>query len=413
MSMRLRLLFPLFTFRSGTLPWAVALTVFATIFAFMSLSASAAARSWSTSGSGEKIVLTDCRDCGDDIGMMVVCRGAERPAMVTVHWAAVATGQEGATLPMVLNIDGQNFNRQAVTRYFGQIGYTPEFEMDRNDALIAALQSGRSLKISFGGQTTELALQGSHDAFESFKTHCGWNPTTPPGNDAKWFVQTYSSADSGQPKTFLTFGIPETDAIAFSARCESGQGGPELMVDLLIDSGDIAPSQPIDVNWQGPNLKATYAGKVFKDSSEYAGVRLAIGIDDPLWQVFSKTGELVLQAKNLAPVTIPLQGAERPVQDFLKTCRAYFAAFDAAATPEQDNVYLYDCEDGSKLRARYDNSRSYSVAHVSHAGQTEVALIQVVSGSGVKYSNGDLTLHTKAGDALLIDGETVHRCHSE
>ncbi len=388
MIVRLRLLFPLFTFRSGTLPWAVALAVFATIFAFMSLSASAASRSWSTSGNGEKIVLTDCRDCGDDIGMMVVCRGAERPAVVTVHWAAVANGQEGATLPMVLNIDGQNFNRQAVTRYFGQIGYTPEFELDRNDALIAALQSGRSLKISFGGQTTELALQGSHDAFESFKTHCGWNPTTPPGNDAKWFVQTYSSADSGQPKTFLTFGIPETDAIAFSARCESGQGGPELMVDLLIDSGDIAPSQPIDVNWQGPNLKATYAGKVFKDSSEYAGVRLAIGIDDPLWQVFSKTGELVLQAKNLAPVT-------------------------AAATPEQDNGYLYDCEDGSKLRARYDNSRSYSVAHVSHAGQTEVALIQVVSGSGVKYSNGDLTLHTKAGDALLIDGETVHRCHSE
>ena len=36
------------------------------------------------------------------------------------------------------------------------------------------------------------------------------------------------------------------------------------MVDLLIDSGDIAPSQPIDVNWQGPNLKATYAGKVLR-----------------------------------------------------------------------------------------------------------------------------------------------------
>lgn len=79
------------------------------------------------------------------------------------------------------------------------------------------------------------------------------------------------------------------------------------MADLLIDFGNIAPSQPIDVNLQGPSLSATYAGKVFKDSSEYAGVRLAIGIDDPLWQVFSKPGELVLQAENLVPVTIPLQ----------------------------------------------------------------------------------------------------------
>lgn len=413
MIMPYRLLSPLLTFCLSKRSWAIVLAAFATIFAFMPLSAFAASRSWSTSGGGEKIMLTDCRDCGDDIGMMVVCRGAEQPAMVSVHWAAVATGQEDAALPIVLNIDGQSFKRQAVTHYFGQIGYTPEFELDRNDSLIAALQSGRYLKVSFGDQTTELALQGSHDAFEIFKTHCGWSPTTPPISDAKWFVQTYSSEDSGQPKTFLIFGTPETDAIAFSASCEKGQRGPALMADLLIDFGNIAPSQPIDVNLQGPSLSATYAGKVFKDSSEYAGVRLAIGIDDPLWQVFSKPGELVLQAENLVPVTIPLQGAESPVQDFLKTCRAYFAAFDAAATPEQDSVYRYDCEDGSRLQARYDNSRSYSVAHVSHAGQAEVALIQVISGSGAKYSNGDLTLHTKAGDALLIDGETVYRCHSE
>ena len=167
-------------------------------------------------------MLTDCRDCGDDIGMMVVCRGAERPAVVTVHWAAVANGQEGATLPMVLNIDGQNFNRQAVTRYFSQIGYTPEFELDRNDALIAALQSGRSLKISFGGQTTELALQGSHDAFE-FQNPLRLEPHHTTRQRCKVVCPNLFLGGFRSAKDFLTFGIPETDAIAFSARCESGQ----------------------------------------------------------------------------------------------------------------------------------------------------------------------------------------------
>ena len=47
------------------------------------------------------------------------------------------------------------------------------------------------------------------------------------------------------------------------------------MVDLLIDSGDIAPSQPIDVNWQGPESQGHRCRKALSDSPEYAGVRLA------------------------------------------------------------------------------------------------------------------------------------------
>jgi hypothetical protein len=204
---------------------------------------------------GDQIVLSDCRDCSDDIGMMVTCRGAQRPAEVTVHRAAVENGQEGAVLPIVLTIDkGQIFERQATTRYFGLIGYTPEFPLERDDPLIATLQAGYSLKINFSGQTTELTLRGSRSAFDIFRAQCGGNQTaTPPGNEAKWLVQTYPAGDSDRFKTFLTYGIPETDAIVFSASCESGWRGSDLAVDLLIGSGGKTSGQPVDVKLQGPN----------------------------------------------------------------------------------------------------------------------------------------------------------------
>lgn len=221
-----------------------------------------------------------------------------------------------------------------------------------------------------------------------------------------------SPEKTGPSTTILTFGIPETDAIEFSAHCESGQQEPKITIDLMLDYGDLASDQPIDVNMQGLEFKATYAGKIFQESSEYAGVRLALEIDDPFWQVFSNTGDLAVQIVNHAPERISLHQAARPVQDFLKACRAYFSTLDAAP-PEPEDVFVYACEDGSQLRARFDNSRSTSIAYVSHGDRSDVALIQVVSGSGVRYSNGELTLHTKAGDALLIEGEKVLRCHSD
>ena len=60
--------------------------------------------------------------------MMVVCRGAER---LCRGYRPLRGGKRPGRryARWVLVIDGQNFNRQAVTRYFGQISYTPEFEL--------------------------------------------------------------------------------------------------------------------------------------------------------------------------------------------------------------------------------------------------------------------------------------------
>lgn len=132
-------------------------------------------RRWSASGTFEEVVATDCEECGDDIGMMIRCQGANRPAEVTVHWAAGDEGVEGASAPISVTVDGRQYTYSALTRYYGQIGYTPEFQLAPGDPLIPALQAGRSASIGFAGGQTEVSLAGSRQALDIFKAHCGWN----------------------------------------------------------------------------------------------------------------------------------------------------------------------------------------------------------------------------------------------
>jgi hypothetical protein len=154
------------------------------------LPASAQDRTWSATGRGTDIAVTDCRDCGDDIGMMISCKGLGQPAEVLVHWAAQRDGVEGAPAPLTIQIDGTTFRYAARTMRMEQIGYPPAFSLAPGDPLIAALQAGRQATVRFGDSATHISLGGARKALDTFKTHCGWSragkvpgaqPPPPPG----------------------------------------------------------------------------------------------------------------------------------------------------------------------------------------------------------------------------------------
>lgn len=73
-----------------------------------------------------------------------------------------------------------------------------------------------------------------------------------------------------------------------------------------------------------------------------------------------------------------------------------------------DDQFDYFCRDGSHLAYELDNRASEALAVVDYAGERHY-LVQVISGSGSRYSNGELEMHTKGLEALLInDQATVH-----
>ena len=226
---------------------------------------------------------------------------------------------------------------------------------------------------------------------------------------AVWSFSADPAGNNAGSSAYLTFGIPETDAIAFSATCESGLAGPEIPVMLIVDFGANPDGTPVAVEFLSAGFNADYGGEVSVVSSEYAGVSLGIGIGDRLWPVLQRNRSVTFGIEGMAQTTVPLAGSATPVRDFLAACRANFAAYDASATPDID-VVEYACDDGTSLVVDYDNSRSYSIALVTFGTMTGVALIQVISGSGAKYSNGDMTLHSKADEAYFESGGTGRTC---
>lgn len=131
---------------------------------------------WSVQGAYTEIVATDCRDCEEDIGILIACTGNGQAAEITVNAAAAQTGTDGAFAPVTFDIDGQRLTYAAKTVEFGMIGFTPVFQIAYDDPLTEALQGGRQAKVIFNGEQSLLGLKGSRSALDIFKSHCGWTP---------------------------------------------------------------------------------------------------------------------------------------------------------------------------------------------------------------------------------------------
>ena len=245
----------------------------------------AAARSWSANGAGAEIVIGDCVDCGDDIGMMVMCRGAG-PAQVTLHWAAVPEGEDGAVLPVVIDIDGVSFTREATTVDFSQIGFTPQFDLYPDDPLIDALLGGLRATVSFSGGTAEIGLRGSRRAFDAFKSNCPWEAAGEKMQDA--FGAAWAFHLDERNRGTLVFGVPETDDTIVSAICAEGSGvasveffaGPEI-------AGAGIPVQVVVAAEAGPQSIAALANDQGRPVA-------TVGAHDALWAAFAAPGPIAI-----------------------------------------------------------------------------------------------------------------------
>lgn len=67
------------------------------------------------------------------------------------------------------------------------------------------------------------------------------------------------------------------------------------------------------------------------------------------------------------------------------------------------------CHDGSRLDYQLDDRASEALAIVDYDGERHY-LVQVISGSGARYSNGYLEMHTKGSEALISIGQATIRC---
>ncbi|WP_346895173.1 hypothetical protein [uncultured Roseibium sp.] len=326
---------------------------------------------WSATGLYEQIVAADCRDCEEDIGILIACTGNGLPARVTVNAVAAPTGQDGAFSPVTFSIDGQTFTYQAKTVEYGLIGFTPEFMVGDSDPLIQALQSGREAFVVFNGQQSRIGLKGSRSALNIFKAHCGWTPqgyqqnlaragaASPPVRDDVPVIPTpqtrQQAPDAGQPQTgvppysqtvlaptpaqadangafwftgdgfgngspkSLRYGIPETDAMAFYASCE--EAGPQgTAVELYTSFGDLPPGSSVTIAFTHAFGSSSYKGTTFIENDEYAGSRFTIPKSDPVWSAIAASPQFSVGVAGQPEARLNGASGSAAIIEFSKQC---------------------------------------------------------------------------------------------
>ncbi|WP_299377933.1 MliC family protein [uncultured Kiloniella sp.] len=287
-------------------------------------------RSWATQGVGEHITLTDCNDCGDDIGMMIVCQGAGNPALASVNWLATT-----ATTPdtvMTIEASGTTYEREVYTRNNGMLGLVPLFSLKSGDPVVKALKESSYVKFTYGDVTTHIGLQGSKFAFEIFDAHCRWkktennvplSPAPAPHSivpdEAIWHTSKYIDEETSKEKSDLFFGIPETDNTALVASCDRDASTAEI--NLLLNSGAYKDGSVVNVHFKTGTFNHTYQGQVFFIGDESAGVNFMFSIVDPLWSALELGAPLQISPQSGTGFELKSSKTVGGVKKWIQHCR--------------------------------------------------------------------------------------------
>ncbi len=335
------------------------------------------------------------------------------------------------------------------------------------------------------------------------------------GAEMVWSSETSGAGDSGAgdgPTATLWLGIPETDAMQFIATCSLKSSGTSLSAVFGYDITGMREGARKTLELRSAGYRQDWDGAVFGTEIEegVAGIRLDLGIDDPLWQMMQTVSLLSYGLAGAAPSRLSLRGAPDAVESFLTNCREIVAAagtgpsgtqagdhaddmpFEAgswggivrsgpgmdfprvASLDEGEPIQVLErtevmmngypwfkisyrggrkgykwggilcafgaerdglfqtCPDAKASGADADNEVSYtchdegmpmtvalgedgkgSYATVTHELSGTVRLDQVVSGSGVRYSNGTYDLHMKAKSAVFAWSDGQHACEQD
>ena len=157
--------------------------------------------------------------------------------------------------------------------------------------------------------------------------------TTLHAEEMAWTVDRYESdSTDGVDTVILSYGIPNTDAVAFEPFC----GGPDGAMPRAIfwyDIVDLEEGENVVVSFSAGDVEAELPGQVFGKDAEVgvSGIEVAIEVGAPLWTSMKKGAALSYGIAGGKREALQLTGAATAVGDFVSACQA--PASPAAARP--------------------------------------------------------------------------------
>jgi hypothetical protein len=157
----------------------------------------------------------------------------------------------------------------------------------------------------------------------------------------KWqFNEANDPDNKGRMTARLIYGVPETDAIQVSGVCEarSGSGLQASSLTLGADIGALDDGKEVDVHFSGDGFDRTLKAVVQPTSEEgLSGVVLDVDNEDPLWGALTKGQALDYALPGLQSATLPADGGEDAIEQFVQACKSYADTLGASGN-EDDAV---------------------------------------------------------------------------
>lgn len=269
-------------------------------------------------------------------------------------------------------------------------------------------------------------------------------------NELSWHNDTVSGTIAN-----LWFGVPESDELQFAATCTTnGEAGDELLMATFgTDVHGLKEGATAIVDVAIGKQRATLKGKVHGTKAEVGitGVRAPIAIDnEAFWGAMQKADALTYARRGGDKLRMNLGGASGPVQKFLADCDSIARTgsvvagagegADAGASDqgmptdtgeaagsdmpaaggaadsgggnaaENGTAVSYTCDEGIPMQVVYTTKGEEMSATVTHDVAGTVTLKRAISGSGVRYSDGEFELFTKGPEAIFSWKDGQHRC---
>lgn len=139
-----------------------------------------------------------------------------------------------------------------------------------------------------------------------------------------WTVNRYQSDVPDDADTVvLTYGIPETDAVAFEAVC-GGRDGPEPRAVFWYDVVDLSENEDVVVTFSSGSFKDALPGKVYGRDAEVgvSGIQMTIDASAPLWSAMTTGTALSYGIAGGKRETLQLKDAAIAVGGFAAACKA-------------------------------------------------------------------------------------------
>ena len=143
------------------------------------------------------------------------------------------------------------------------------------------------------------------------------------------FDQSNDPSNKGRSTAYLTFGIPESDAIQLTGTCAAGSSGNFAVVHLGADIGQLPESAKVKVRFSGGGEEHTLKGVVYGTQLEegISGVLLHIDNDDPVWSMLQRLDEVSYQIPGYSATALQLTQGRNKIEQFNEACRFYANQF--------------------------------------------------------------------------------------